>query len=198
MRAALVALVLVATGAEAQRIRLSAPSLSASDISGQCSVDPAREDTATSYVSSAVSGADGFVLANSGARLRLAPTSVNSGAYLAWDSGLGILLGNNVVAAEGASVLADNVQPRRATETLKLNGEHGVNFQPRAAVGTCGSTSQPEGTMIMLAGTTTSQTRLCTCISTGGGSPAFRWRSNWRSDVNAVGSTTTDCPEITP
>jgi hypothetical protein len=162
--------------------------------SNQCSVDPARDDTSTTYVSSAVSGEDGFVLANSGARLRLAPTSVNSGAYLAWDSSIGVVIGNNAAIAPGGSVVADNMQPRRATETLKLNGEHGVNFQPRASVGTCGSTSEPEGTMLMLAGTVTSQTRLCTCISTGGGSPAFRWRNN----ENAVGSTTTDCPEITP
>lgn len=126
-------------------------------------------------------------------RLRLAPQTVNNGAVFYWDNSIGFVIGNQLNLAVGAALLADYVESRTSSQPLQLSATHGYRAIPRSAVGTCGSSAEPEGTQITLLATSTSRTRHCLCTSDGAGTPAYAWENN-RGDVG----TASVCPEVTP
>jgi hypothetical protein len=135
---------------------------------------------------------DGLTLM--GSRLRF--SSVSSGAYLVFDSNIGMVCGAAFKLAAGGALWADFIVSSQADRPVRVSQSHGLGIVCAAALtGTCGSGTIVEGTTQCLQATGTSRTRYCTCTSNGAGTPVWAWALDW--GAGTVGDATT-CPEVTP
>lgn len=138
---------------------------------------------------------DGLVLM--GSRLRFVPNDVNANAYMYFDTSTGFFLGNQLNLADGAFLTADNLAPKRASQSLSVYGSNGMTLVCQNALpGTaCGTSPIVQGTSVCLNATATSRTRVCTCTASSDSSPTYAWALN--GGAGTVGDATT-CPEVTP
>lgn len=128
-------------------------------------------------------------------QIRMVPTTVAANGYIRWNDSIeGFDFGKPIINCAGCAARIDIIEPRQATVPVRIDGAHGLRIGLQSAVGTCGSSEEPEGTTIQLAATASSATRLCRCIRTSS-SGDYRW---FNMDNATRGSTTTDCPETTP
>lgn len=134
---------------------------------------------------------DGIALM--GSRLRF--SSVSAGAYLVFDSNIGLVCGTQFKVAAGGNLLADFLASSQQDRPVRVSQTHGFGHVCAAAlVGTCGVGTIVEGTIQCIqASAGVSRTRYCTCTSDGAGSPTYAWENN-RGDI---GNATT-CPTVTP
>jgi hypothetical protein len=125
-------------------------------------------------------------------KIRMAPSTVSSGALFWFDSGTGFNLGSQLLIAAGGAMFADYLVPRQNALPLTLGDSDGTTMALQASPGTCDAAHK--GAIVGVTESATSATRLCRCIRTSD-SGNYRWLN---MDNATRGSTTTDCPDTAP
>lgn len=128
-----------------------------------------------------------------GGRLQFVPRDVAANAYMYYDTSTGFYLANQLNLADGAFLTADNLSPKRNTQSLSVYGTYGITLVCQSTLGTCGTAPQVEGTMKTMCATASSKTRQCFCTASSNSSPTWAWENN----LGVAGDATT-CPEVIP
>lgn len=125
-------------------------------------------------------------------RIRMAPSTVSSGAIFYFDPSIGFVLNGQLNIAPGGPVFADYLLPRQNSLPVTVGDSDGTVFACQSSPGTCDAAHK--GAVLCVNESATSATRLCRCILTASGGD-YRWLN---MDTATRGSTTTDCPDTAP
>lgn len=125
-------------------------------------------------------------------RIRMAPSTVSSGAIFYFDPSIGFVFNNQINVAAGGPVFADYLLPRQNSLPVTVGDADGTIFACQSSPGTCDTSHK--GAVVCVSESASSATRLCRCIKTSS-TGDFRWLN---MDNATRGSTTTDCPDTTP
>lgn len=88
-------------------------------------------------------------------RLRFAPSSVNANAYMYFNGSDGFHMQNQLNMGDGVFITVDNLQSKRASETISLYGAHGLTLVPQSSADACSSGRKGQSTVITSTGRTT-------------------------------------------